>query len=388
MAELLNSMPIDTNFGQVPADWKLARLGDVASFASGGTPSKSRPNFGTARSPWASPKDLKQPFLFDTEDHISEAGLEDGSRLVQPGTLYRRGARDDRARDLPVSMVMVPMAFNQDMKAIIPGNRVDGRYLLYAFHHHKPSLLPEIGTSAHGTRRISTSSIENFSIPLPPLSEQRAIALALDGVRRAKESTEKTIAAARQLKASLMRHLLRRPGPVPTDRADRVSLKETDFGTVSRNWPVKPLESCSQVQTGAAKGRSLNGAEVSVPYLRVANVQDGYLDLSEIKHIEIRRSELPRFSLQVGDVVLTEGGDFDKLGRGFIWNGEVPGCVHQNHIYAPCRPTAASFCRVPGLFNAEPIRQSLFPVGRPQDDEPGLHQHDQAEGVPGSPSPD
>ena len=89
------------------------------------------------------------------------------------------------------------------------------------------------------------------------------------------------------------------------------------------------------MQTGVAKGRSLNGAEViSVPYLRVANVQDGYLDLTEIKNIEIRRSELPRFSLRVGDVVLTEGGDFDKLGRGFIWNGEIAGCVHQNHIFA------------------------------------------------------
>jgi type I restriction enzyme S subunit len=84
-----------------------------------------------------------------------------------------------------------------------------------------------------------------------------------------------------------------------------------------------------------AKGRILNGAEVvSVPYLRVANVQGGYLDLTEIKTIEIRRSEIPRYSLRAGDVVLTEGGDFDKLGRGFIWNGEVPGCVHQNHIFA------------------------------------------------------
>ncbi len=53
-----------------------------------------------------------------------------------------------------------------------------------------------------------------------------------------------------------------------------------------------------------------------------------------MKNIEIRRSELERYSLQAGDVVLTEGGDFDKLGRGYIWNGEVPCCVHQNHIFA------------------------------------------------------
>ena len=73
---------------------------------------------------------------------------------------------------------------------------------------------------------------------------------------------------------------------------------------------------------------------VDVPYLRVANVQDGHLDLSEMKQIHIRRSEVERYRLQTGDVVLTEGGDFDKLGRGFIWRGELDLCVHQNHVFA------------------------------------------------------
>jgi type I restriction enzyme S subunit len=63
-------------------------------------------------------------------------------------------------------------------------------------------------------------------------------------------------------------------------------------------------------------------------------VQDGYLDLRDIKTIVIRRNELPRYLLRDGDVLLTEGGDFDKLGRGFIWRGEVPNCVHQNHVFA------------------------------------------------------
>jgi type I restriction enzyme S subunit len=73
---------------------------------------------------------------------------------------------------------------------------------------------------------------------------------------------------------------------------------------------------------------------VEVPYLRVANVQDGYLDLSEIKTILLPKREIQRYLLHEGDVVLTEGGDFDKLGRGYLWNGQVPNCVHQNHIFA------------------------------------------------------
>jgi len=101
------------------------------------------------------------------------------------------------------------------------------------------------------------------------------------------------------------------------------------------NWLKKPLGECATVQTGIAKGRRVDPDEaVFVPYLRVANVQDGYLDLSEIRTIELRRSEVDRYLLQPGDVVLTEGGDLDKLGRGYVWSGEIPECVHQNHVFA------------------------------------------------------
>ena len=96
------------------------------------------------------------------------------------------------------------------------------------------------------------------------------------------------------------------------------------------------LAKCAYIQTGTTKERRFKGGEatIEVPYLRVANVQDGYLDLSEIKYIKIRASEYDRYRLKAGDVLMTEGGDADKLGRGFIWNEEVPGCVHQNHVFA------------------------------------------------------
>ncbi len=73
---------------------------------------------------------------------------------------------------------------------------------------------------------------------------------------------------------------------------------------------------------------------MALPYLRVANVQDGYLDLAEIKTICVRPERVERYRLQVGDVLLTEGGDFDKLGRGAVWLGEIENCLHQNHVFA------------------------------------------------------
>lgn len=73
---------------------------------------------------------------------------------------------------------------------------------------------------------------------------------------------------------------------------------------------------------------------MNVPYLRVANVQDGHVDLSVIKEITLKPSEISRYSLRAGDVLFTEGGDFDKLGRGTVWNGEIEPCLHQNHVFA------------------------------------------------------
>ena len=64
------------------------------------------------------------------------------------------------------------------------------------------------------------------------------------------------------------------------------------------------------------------------------NVQDGYLDLAEIKSIYVKEKDVGRFSLQEGDLLLTEGGDFDKLGRGYVWHNEIQNCLHQNHIFA------------------------------------------------------
>lgn len=110
---------------------------------------------------------------------------------------------------------------------------------------------------------------------------------------------------------------------------------ETVVAKRPTHWVEKALDQCATIQTGVSKGRKTNEEElVSVPYLRVANVQDGYLDLSEIKEIQVRPQEVARYALQPGDVLLTEGGDFDKLGRGFVWNGELPECIHQNHVFA------------------------------------------------------
>jgi type I restriction enzyme S subunit len=107
------------------------------------------------------------------------------------------------------------------------------------------------------------------------------------------------------------------------------------LGRVPEHWQVTRLKFIATVQTGIAKGKDNVGKDtIEVPYLRVANVQDGYLALDDVTTIEIPREDLPRYSLRPGDVLMNEGGDFDKLGRGHVWQGEIAPCIHQNHVFA------------------------------------------------------
>ena len=94
------------------------------------------------------------------------------------------------------------------------------------------------------------------------------------------------------------------------------------------------LHDVGQVQTGLSKGKTPSGAVLELPYLRVANVQDGHVDLEEMKTVAVEPEALERYRLRSGDVLFTEGGDFDKLGRGCVWRGQIDPCLHQNHVFA------------------------------------------------------
>jgi restriction endonuclease S subunit len=100
------------------------------------------------------------------------------------------------------------------------------------------------------------------------------------------------------------------------------------------NHPIVALEELCDLCSGITKGRKIDSSvTVEVPYMAVANVQDGSLRLDNVKTIEATPEEIHRYRLLPGDLLLTEGGDPDKLGRGAIWNGEIASCIHQNHIF-------------------------------------------------------
>ena len=100
------------------------------------------------------------------------------------------------------------------------------------------------------------------------------------------------------------------------------------------SWPTESLGAICEIVSGITKDSKKQGDDYrEVPYLRVANVQRLQLDLSEVKTIPAKESAIANYCLEPGDILLNEGGDRDKLGRGWIWQGQISECIHQNHVF-------------------------------------------------------
>ncbi len=198
-----------TEIGEIPESWEVKPVSAVSDAVSGGTPSKQRTDWWSGSIPWASPKDMKKLRLRDTEDHISPEAAEAGSRIVPPKTVFIVVRGMVLAKDVPVAITEVPMAFNQDMKALLPSERINPDFLLYALCARKSALIQEIGTSAHGTRRMSGSSVDGLLIPVPKDSEeQRNIAETLHMLDRREEISKERVRCLQALFSSTLHALM------------------------------------------------------------------------------------------------------------------------------------------------------------------------------------
>jgi type I restriction enzyme S subunit len=185
-----------------------------------------------------------------------------------------------------------------------------------------------LSASAEGTtglNNLSHSFLRAMAIPVPPPGEQRDIVATLDVVDAAVESANAAIRRARDLHRSVLHSLLHRG-------LDGTATPEQHH---PGHWKVKRVDEVADVRSGLTLGADVTGVKtVELPYLRVANVQDGRVDLSTVKTVRIPVTDIERYRLEDGDVLMTEGGDIDKLGRGTIWRNEIKDCLHQNHIFA------------------------------------------------------
>ena len=183
---------------------------------------------------------------------------------------------------------------------------------------------------------VNEGQIREQEAVLPPLPEQRAIAAFLDRetakIDALVAKKERLIELLQEKRTALISRAVTRG--LDPDAPMKDSGAEW-LGEIPAHWDVKRLRLAANIQTGVALGkRYVTSDLITRPYLRVANVQDGYLALDDVAEIELPRKEAPRYELRANDVLLTEGGDFDKLGRGHVWSGQIPFALHQNHIFA------------------------------------------------------
>ena len=115
---------------------------------------------------------------------------------------------------------------------------------------------------------------------------------------------------------------------------EQVAPNIANLPTLPEGWAWARLDAIALLKGGITvdKGR-IDSTARRVPYLRVANVQRGFLDLSEVKYISAPAADIEQLRLLKGDILFNEGGDRDKLGRGWIWEGQLPDCIHQNHVF-------------------------------------------------------
>jgi type I restriction enzyme S subunit len=191
----------------VPDGWRVLELGELAKFTSGGTPSKSNESYWGGNHPWISGKDLKQHYLSTSIDSLTDEGFSSANKAPAGSTLVLvRGMT--LLKDFPVGFATKPLAFNQDLKALIPEKNVDGLFLSFLLAGNKEKIRQLVSTAGHGTGRLDTESLKAFPVLTPKPLEQKKIAKILSTWDQAITTTEQILKSSRQQKKALMQQLL------------------------------------------------------------------------------------------------------------------------------------------------------------------------------------
>ena len=311
--------------GTIPQDWQLSKIG----------------NLYTQRNEKVSDKDY-QPLSVTMQGILPQlataAKTDDGDnrKLVRVGD-FAINSRSDRRGSCGIS----PLDGSVSLINIILTPRTAMHPGYYNWLFHTTLLADEFYKWGHGivadlwTTRWQ--EMKSISVPVPEYAEQERIAAFLDAecaeIDAVLEKTRASIEECKKLKQAVITQAVTKG--IRGDRPMKDSGIEW-IGDIPAEWRKTQLRHCATIKAGITLGKKYEKADnlVERPYLRVANVQGGYVDLSILTTIEVTKDEDLKYRLCDGDVLMTEGGDRDKLGRGCVWHGEIEPCLHQNHIFA------------------------------------------------------
>ena len=309
---------------KLPENWCWTRMQEIAQWGSGGTPSRKVSEYYNGDISWVKTGELNDDYIFETEEHITQEAISHSSAKIYPTdtvVIAMYGATIGK-----VGILGIPAATNQACACAIVKPSTDYKYLFYYAQSQKDDFIKKGKGGAQPN--ISQEIIKFHQFPLPPLAEQHRIVDRIESLfaklDEAKEKAQAVVDSFETRKAAILHKAF---------TGELTAKWREEHGVRMESWEKHLLSTVSSLQTGLMKGKKYTGKTVELPYLRVANVQDGFLRLDEIKKIDVEENAISRYSLAVGDVLFTEGGDFDKLGRGTVWEGQIKNCLHQNHIF-------------------------------------------------------
>jgi type I restriction enzyme S subunit len=281
-------------------------LGEVVDFYSGGTPAKTNAEFWDGEIPWFSPKDMKKPRLTNSADYISDAVFGKTSlRKIPAGTVAIVVRGMILAHTVPIAILDVDSAINQDLKALLPRREIDASFLAAVLRAQHDSILAQVSTAAHGTKKLDSRVLENIRIPLPALHEQRRVAAILGQADALRTKRRQVLANLNSLTQSIFIDMFGEPETWPM---------RWDMGVIG--------DMTESVQYGTSAKAGSSGAW---PILRMGNVTDnGRLDLTDLKYIDLPESDIPKYTARRGDLLFNRTNSMEKVGKSCVVDTDRP----------------------------------------------------------------
>jgi type I restriction enzyme, S subunit len=348
----------------LPEGWVWVRLGQLGRWTGGGTPSKANAAFwANGTIPWVSPKDMKVDVIADTEDFITpDAVANSATKVVTENSILMVVRSGILKHTFPVALTDRDVTINQDMRALSPLDGIDARYLTFVLRRLQRQILDECSKDGTTVASIEPVLLEQVWVPIPPTAEQRRIVARIDELFTEIADGETMLTRARDnldtwrsalLKAVVTGELTRewrehnKPNETGAELVIRFRRAHPQVGSTGRRWsPSDPgrlhdipdtwawcaVEEAGEVQLGRQRAPQHHAGKSMRPYLRVANVLEDALDLSDVKSMNFTPKEFETFALHAGDILLNEGQTPDLLGRPAIYNDEIEGCCFQKTL--------------------------------------------------------
>ena len=195
--------------GKVPKHWEAIPLGFLITMSGGMTPSMANSEYWEGDIPWVTPKDMKQPRISDSLDHVTPKALaETGLSLVPVGAVLIVVRGMILAHSFPTAVTEAPVTINQDMKALRCGDHLTTEFLFWCLTGFSKVLSNMAQESAHGTRKMETDTLKKLRLSVPPIVEQQAITRHLEArlgqLDQLAMATEQTIARLTEYRSALI----------------------------------------------------------------------------------------------------------------------------------------------------------------------------------------